>query len=105
MGPLPVTSGSFTTADGTLLITFSGSGFSNSVAGLIGMNIAIDGVISGHISEIYANNTLTHMAIILKTWVRTGLAAGPHIITLSTVPGTVTDFNDRFNVSVTEFPF
>ncbi len=44
IGPLPRTSGTFTTYGGTLMIFVSGSAFAGTTATTIGMNVQVDGV-------------------------------------------------------------
>jgi hypothetical protein len=104
-GPLPITSGSFTTGGGTLMLTYSGSGYLAALPQkLIGMTVKIDGVFVDN-TGIFANQAGMHLAFVSKSWILTGIAAGIHTIELSGLNGVTTDFNDIFNVSVTELPF
>ena len=105
LGGLPITSASFNTSGGTLLLFYSGSGYANTAGRLIGMTVKLDGNLIDN-TGIYANNSLVHLAFVSKQWVVTGIAAGPHTITLEHLNAfTGTDFNDIFEVMVTEMPY
>jgi hypothetical protein len=110
-GPLPITSGAFTTSGGTLVISASGSGYCLGNGVSIGMNITLDGA-AIDTCIIYVNVANNHIAFMPKTIVKTGIATGTHHITLSqyVAPGrpgtdTATDDNDTFCVTVQELPF
>jgi len=104
IGPLPVTSGSFSTSGGTLLVYFSGSGYTN-VVGKIGMDLNIDGVFVERIG-IYANNTGMHLAFVARQVVLTGIPPGPHTITLSPMDTeTLSDSQDLYYVTILELPY
>lgn len=105
LGPLPLTSASFNTSGGTLLLFYSGSGYSNLNARMIGMVVKIDGTVVDQ-TGIFANTGLTHLAFVSKQWVLTGIAAGPHTVSLEYMnTNTLSDFNDIFEVTVTEMPY
>lgn len=101
-GPLP-TSFSFTSHGGRLLITAIGSGYPTVAGAITGMIVQLDGVAIGT-NEIYGNNVI-HMPFEAKTAVRNNVSAGSHTITLSLLPGTTTDGNDRFSATVQELPY
>ncbi len=103
-GPMPITSASFSTYGGTLVISYSGSGYSSVNGIMIGMVVKVDGVAFDQ-TAIYANALGTHLAFVPKQWVLTGIAAGSHTISLTPMAGTSTDYNDIFNVVVTELPY
>ena len=74
-------------------------------AGVIGMDVKLDGTTIDS-CLMNANVTLSHMAFAPKTIVRTGVAPGPHTITLTARSGTQTSAGiDYFCVTVMEFPF
>lgn len=105
VGPLPLTSATIATHGGTLLIHYSGSGYSTSPNTFIGMTVKVDGNFLDN-TGIFANIASTHMAFVPKEWVLKGLAAGNHTISLQALGApTVTDGGDVFNVTVTELPF
>jgi hypothetical protein len=101
-GPLPL-SNSFTSHGGTLVINTSGSGTINSVTAM-GMIVSLDGA-SIETNKIWCNVTSAHMAFVPKTILRTGVAAGTHILTLSSWSNTISDPNDNFNVTIQELPY
>ena len=104
-GPMPLTA-SFKSSGGTLLISFSGSGYAASpnYGVLIGADIYLDGSFVDA-SYIYANSSDLHMAFMPKTIV-THAAAGSHSITLQNYGSyTTTDGVDNFNITVEELPF
>ncbi len=106
LGPLPITSASFSTKGGTLMLNYSGSGYSNTPGQMIGMTVTLDGVTFVDNTGIYANSASQHLAFVPKTWVLSNIAAGSHTISLSTMnAATHTDSNDIFNVTVTELPW
>ena len=100
-GALPKTSLKFTTGGGGLLIIASGSGYGS---GKIGMDIQIDNTTIGS-AYSYTNETGSHKSFSCNPLVKGGIAAGNHTITLVAIPGTSTDGNDYFSVTVLEFPF
>ena len=106
-GPLTKTSPSFTTRGGTLLLFFSGSGYTTSLSGgYIEIVVKIDGTIVGR-TGIYANQPNMHLALVPKQLVITSVLAGSHTLTVessSSYPIT-TDGNDPFQVTVTEMPY
>ncbi len=104
VGPMPLTSGSFTTRGQTLLVLAAGSGFHGSPGQLIGMNIQIDGVNKG-VSRVYTNEASSHKAFVMNPLLVTGIAAGAHTVSLTALAGTSTDGNDIFNATVIELPF
>jgi len=97
-----IVNGQFTTGGGTLVFSVSGSGY-RTTAGVAGMNILMDGAVIDT-CQIFANTVNVHMAFVPKTFVRTGVAAGFHTMSLQPLAGTVTD-TDNFCVTILEFPF
>lgn len=105
LGPLPLASASFNTSGGTLMLFYSGSGYSNLAGRMIGMIVKIDGNVVDQ-TGIYANAALTHLAFVPKQWILTGILAGPHTVTLEAMnANTFTDINDIYEVMVTEMPY
>lgn len=102
-GPLGKST-SFTTSGGTLIISASGSGYSTNGNASIGMDIKIDGVFVDS-CLVYANPSVTHLAFVPKTIVKTGVAAGSHIVSLTARTGTSSDSSDNFCVTIQELPF
>lgn len=94
--------GQFTSGGGTLVFSVSGSGYC-SVAGPIGMNVLLDGVVVDN-CQIFANVVNTHLAFVPKTFVRTGVPAGNHTLSLQPFAGTLSNV-DNYCVTVVEFPF
>ena len=101
-GPLPI-SAPFNSGGGTLMIIFSGSGWSGG-AGNIGMALQIDG---GTVATTrsFTNEANSHKAFTTNTLVQANVAAGAHNITLVALANTNTDGNDWFNVTILELPF
>lgn len=103
-GGLPLTSGTFTTGGGTLVVIASGSGFSTAGGSNIGMSVQIDSATIGYV-RAFTNEASSHKVFSANALVRKGIDAGSHTITLSAFSGTNTDQNDWFNVTVLELPF
>ncbi len=103
-GPLGL-SASFVSHGGTLLITASGSGWGGAGT-IIGMGLNLE-TVGGAIGQctIYATQAGTHYAFVPKTFVKTGVPAGTHTISLGYRTGTGTDANDFFSVTIEELPF
>ncbi len=102
-GGLIVNAG-FSTGGGTLVITASGSGYTSGTLGPIGMNILLDGVVV-ETCQVNANVVNSHMAFVPKTFVRKGVPAGAHTITLQPLPNTLSNVADNYCVTIVEFPF
>jgi hypothetical protein len=104
VGPLPFMGATFTSSGGTLLLYYSGSGYSNTAGKMIGMSIAVDGNLIDS-TGIYANASLMHLAFVPKQWVLTGIGAGMHSLSLYKMNNdTLTDSNDIFFVTIMELP-
>ena len=101
-GPLPVSAG-FSSGGGTLVIIFSGSGWSGG-AGNIGLALQLDG---GTITTTrsFTNEASSHKAFTTNMKVQSNVGAGNHTITLVALANTNSDGNDWFNVTVLEMPF
>ena len=92
-GGLTLTSSSFTTNGGTLLIFASGAGYSTG-GGQIGMAINVDGVTKGYAKGYTEANI--HKPFSANALTVTGIAAGSHTVSLSSWNSTNTDSNDFF---------
>jgi hypothetical protein len=103
-GSLPLTSPTFTTNGGTILLTVAGSGYlpEGAASAAVGCDILIDKEMAGA-SLVFANNTLMHLATIPVTYIIENLPVGEHTITLQAHGTTVTDGNDFFNAYVEEY--
>ena len=104
-GPLPAAglSGKFTSGGGTLLIIASGSGFAAG-AGIVGMNIEVDGNLKGS-AKCFTNEPNSHKSFTANALVVTGIAAGSHVLLLLPLAATTeSDGNDFFSVTVLELP-
>lgn len=102
-GALPI-SATFGCAGGTLIIIFSGSGWANNTTGNIGMALQIDGA-NVDFARAFTNEPNSHKTFGTNVYVHPSLAAGNHTLALAVLPGTTTDFNDWFNVTIIELPF
>jgi len=105
-GALPLAT-TFTSSGGTLLLFASGSGWraANAGAAIIGMLVRIDNVIVATVRG-FTNEVLSHKTFPTAFSVITTIGAGSH--TLDIIPldaGTITDFNDFFNIAILELPF
>jgi hypothetical protein len=98
IGPLPV-SNTFASSGRQVMVLVSGSGFATS-SRILEVPVQLDSVTIGSLKVMTAESA-SH-----KTLVPTVLLAQPsvgmHTLTLATATGTVTDYNDRFNVTVIE---
>lgn len=97
-GGLPL-SNSFTSNGGTLVIFASGSGWSSSGGYSIGMGILIDGTQFGT-ARVLTNEGGSHKAFVSNALVVTGVGVGTHTLELLPLPGTNTDINDFYSVTV-----
>jgi hypothetical protein len=104
-GPLPLTSGSFTTGGGTLLLFVAGSAW-RATGGLIGLWLQIGSVGVGDLKM--SINPANQRTPLVGTLIATGIPAGSHRMTIQILPdapATLTDVNDLFNVTLLELPF
>lgn len=103
-GPLPKSNGAFSSGGGVLLVFASGSGYRTS-GGLIGMRIKIDNVERGQ-AHVYTNEASSHKSFVTNTLMVAGLPAANHTVALEVLDGgTITDGNDRFDLTILELPF
>lgn len=106
VGPLPLTSGSFTSGGGILLIFASGSAFAGS-SQIIGMSVAVDSTIVGGCNiRINVATSNEHLPFVSNAIIATGISAGLHTITLTgTGAGFQSDNTDYYSATVLELPF
>jgi hypothetical protein len=100
-GPIP-TAGlitPYTSTGGPLVIVVSGSG-SYPAGTPMEIDVQFDGVVIGKLKE-YTNEANSHKAFPTRA-LRAAPAAGAHNIGLLALPGTGTDLNDYFSVTVIE---
>lgn len=102
-GGLPITSPSFKTDGGTLLIFANGSGFRSGTSGIMGMNIQVDGINKG-VTKVFTNTVSSHKSFISNIIIATGIPVGDHTITLTALANTLTDFNDFYTIYILELP-
>jgi len=107
-GPLPVTSNSFTTNGGTLLIFASGSAFLAG-AGQFGAYVYVDfqtspySYFGGYLFR-YTNEGGSHKTLIPSAY-PIKVSAGTHTITIIPWNNTLSDGSDYFFITVMELPF
>ena len=102
-GSLPVTSDTFNTSGGSLLIFVSGS-VSYSGPAQIGMNVLLDGVSIGTV-QMGVNVYDVHTCMPSNMFYESSVSVGSHTIMLSPIGDTYSDNNDLFNIMVMELPF
>jgi len=101
-GPLtPPFQATFKTSGGPVVIVASGAGFSAAGARILGMNVIVDGLVRGE-ARVYTNEASSHRAFVTSGIPVTGLPRGNHTLRLEALPGTQTDANDFFTVTVFE---
>lgn len=100
-GPLPLSGDTFTSHGGVLTLNASGSGWSGKGSSLIGMKVLVDGNAVGT-AQVFTNEANSHKAFIPISVSLPGVGAGTHVVVLQPLPGTTTDHNDFFNVTVVE---
>jgi hypothetical protein len=94
---------SFSSGGGTLLVLAAGSAWGAQDT-MFGLKVWIDST-SGYLQKMWANQGGVHHALPSTPMVFTGIAAGSHTISFATLANTACDFNDRFSITVVEFPF
>jgi hypothetical protein len=97
IGPLPVTAPFNAEGDGLVTFFVSGSGWAAN-AGKIGINVLLDGELLG-VCVGFTNEGTSHKALV-PIFLPAKLAFGPHTLELQAFPGTNTDVNDSFNVTL-----
>jgi hypothetical protein len=101
VGALPL-GGGFDSQGGTVMLFVSGSAYRGATAGIVGVDVIVDGNSVGSV-RTYTNETSSHKALVSTPFV-VDLAAGAHTVQLDPLPDTATDFNDPFVVVALELP-
>jgi hypothetical protein len=102
VGALPV-GGGFESQGGSVVLLVSGSAFRGSEAGMVGVDVLVDGASVGS-ARTYTNEISSHKALVSAPLILADLPEGPHTVDLEPLPNTVTDFNDPFVVVALELP-
>ncbi len=102
-GGLPLTSGSFSTNGGTLIVFAAGSG-SRSGSGIIGMSVEINNTEVGQV-KTYTSDTSSSKPFVANAIVVPDIGEGSYTVTLTALNDTTTNGNDFFNVTVYELPY
>jgi hypothetical protein len=95
-GPLPITVSFKAPSDGPSCLIVSGSAWSQAANHMIGIQVSLDNAPIGTAS-IFSNATTTHRALV-PTYIPLKLKFGEHHVTLSALPGTISDINDLFEI-------
>lgn len=93
----------FQSGGGTLLVSVNVSSWTEGTNVPLEVGVQVDGTSLGFV-QMFANPKETHMAMVSNDLVLSGVAAGPHTLTLIGELNTNTDFNDRVSVLIMEFP-
>ena len=101
VGALPV-EGGFDSQGGTVMLFVSGSGYRGTMAGMVGIDVIVDGTSVGSV-RAFTNEIASHKAFVSTPFV-VDLAAGAHTIQLQPLPDTASDANDPFVVVALELP-
>ena len=97
-GPLPITINFNALSDGSVILEVNGSIWTQIPNSMIGIQIAIDGGPVGK-AQIFSNTPSTHRTVV-PAYIPLQLKFGPHSITLSPFPGTVSDQNDFYTAVI-----
>lgn len=98
-GPLPL-SNSFVSSGRQIIVFVSGSGYSATAGSVIELPVKLDSVTIGS-AKVVTAETYSHKNLI-PTVLLAQPAAGTHTLTVAAAAGTLTDYNDLFNVTVIE---
>ena len=99
-GPLPLAR-NFSANGGVVLLRVAGSGFAHA-PGIVGMDVEVNGTVVGDV-KVFTNEHGSHKSFVARTLVAGPLPAANHSVILRARPGTQTDFNDFFCVTIEEF--
>lgn len=97
-GPLPIEKEVLISGDKAGALFVSGSVFSKSDQNHLGIKVTLDGQSISQL-RIFANPRLDHMALVPEI-IPVNLSDGHHTVRLAALPGTVTDANDVFTVTL-----
>lgn len=101
-GPYPLTSGSFTTRGGALLLLASASCYPTTPAGLVTLDVKVDAGVVGSMA-MYHNET--EHSLHARSLLVTGVAAGAHTFGIAHGANASSDGGDRASLVVIELPF
>lgn len=101
VGALPL-GGGFDSQGGTVMLFVSGSAFRSSMAGMVGVDVIVDGSSVGSV-RTYTNEIASHKALV-STPLVVDLPEGAHTVQLEPLADTSTDSNDPFAVVALELP-
>jgi len=96
-GPLPITSPFTAEGEGPVLFFVAGSAWAGAEA-KIGINVLLDGELLG-VCVGYTNEGWSHKTLV-PIFLPAKLTQGDHKLTLEAFPGTNTDENDFFTVTL-----
>ena len=99
-GPLGLSATFNFPGEGPVIFALSGTAFSQNGGNLIGFSLSLDGAVIGKPALCYANQGLLHAAMRTTFIPVDKLTYAQHTIEISPIPGTVTDFNDYFQVTL-----
>lgn len=101
VGSLPL-EGGFDSQGGTVMLFVSGSAYRGAMAGMVGVDVLVDGAAVGSV-RAYTNEIASHKAFVSTPFVL-DLAEGAHTVQLVPLPDTASDFNDPYVVVALELP-
>ena len=81
-------------SDAPVTLEVNGSVWTQTANQMIGIQVAIDGQALGK-AQVFSNTASTHRPVV-PTYIPLQLKFGQHSITLSALPGTVSDVNDFY---------
>ena len=94
-------SGTFTTNGSFVQIFFTGSAWSNSGPGMVGVNLLIDNNVVTT-ARVYTNEQASHKSLV-PIFIIIKLAAGAHTASIAPIGApTKIDHNDLFTLAITE---
>ena len=93
-GALPMTVNFNALSDAPVTLEVNGSVWTQTANQMIGIQVAIDGQALGK-AQVFSNTASTHRPVV-PTYIPLQLKFGQHSITLSALPGTVSDVNDFY---------
>ena len=97
-GPLPITSPFTAEGEGPVIFFVAGSAWANDGGAKIGINVLLDGELLG-VCVVYTNEGWSHKTLV-PMFLPAKLTQGEHTLTLEAFPGTNTDVNDFFTVTL-----
>lgn len=99
-GPLNLSTTFNFPGDGSVIFAISGTAYSQNGGNLIGFTLSLDGAIIGKAALCFANQGLLHQTMRTTFIPVENLTFDQHTIELTPLSGTVTDFNDYYQVTL-----